>query len=127
MTTTGRHRSRSANAGARRATRYTPALTIVAECRYALTGVGATIAPGSQAWNGICADLVNAPSRISTRATVTASPPGRVGEDGAEPVRAGGLAEDDEAGEHRQRAGAGDQQGLQGGGPGLRDPRGRGR
>ena len=33
VTTTGRHRSRSTNAGARRATRYTPALTIVAECR----------------------------------------------------------------------------------------------
>ncbi len=44
---------------------------------------------------------------------------GRVGEDRAELVRPGGLAEDDEAGEHRQRAGAGDQERLQGGGPGL--------
>ena len=110
----------SANAGANRATRYTPALTIVAECRYVLTGVGATIAPGSQEWNGIWADFVNAPSRISTRATVTAVPLGRVGEDGAQPVRAGGLAEDDEPGEHGQRAGAGDEQRLQGGGAGLR-------
>ena len=41
-----------------------------------LTGVGATIAPGSQAWNGTWADLVNAPSRISRRATVTVVPPG---------------------------------------------------
>ena len=34
------------------AMRYTPALTIVAEWRYALTGVGASIAFGSQKWNG---------------------------------------------------------------------------
>ncbi len=51
--------------GVIRATRYTPALTIVAECRYALTGVGACIAFGSQKWNGNWADLVNAASRIS--------------------------------------------------------------
>src|SRR6478752_4362531 len=49
---------------------------MVAECRYALTGVGAVIAPGSQAWNGYCADLVNAPMRISTSATVTVVPDG---------------------------------------------------
>src|SRR5687768_4565907 len=42
------------------AMRYTPALTIVAECRYALTGVGAAIAFGNQKWNGTCADFVNA-------------------------------------------------------------------
>src|SRR5687768_7288979 len=47
------------------AMRYTPAFTIVAECRYALTGVGASIAFGSQKWNGTWADLVNAAS--STR------------------------------------------------------------
>jgi hypothetical protein len=34
------------------AMRYTPAFTIVAEWRYALTGVGASIALGSQKWNG---------------------------------------------------------------------------
>jgi hypothetical protein len=34
------------------AIRYTPAFTIVAEWRYALTGVGASIAFGSQKWNG---------------------------------------------------------------------------
>src|SRR5687767_5235937 len=50
--------------GVIRAIRYTPALTIVAECRYALTGVGACIAFGSQKWNGNCADLVKAASRI---------------------------------------------------------------
>jgi hypothetical protein len=45
------------------AMRYTPAFTIVAECRYALTGVGASIAFGSQKWNGTWADFVNAASR----------------------------------------------------------------
>ena len=85
-----------------------------------LTGVGATIAAGSHEWNGICADLVKAPSRISTSATSTAVPGGRVGEDGAETVRAGLLAEDDQTGEHRQRAGAGHEQRLEGGGAGLR-------
>ena len=38
---------------------------MVAECRYAETGVGAAIAWGSQKWKGNCADLVNTPSRIS--------------------------------------------------------------
>src|SRR5690606_18075990 len=50
-----------------------PALTMVAACRYALTGVMATIAPGSQEWNGSCADLVNAASATRT-ATGTANP-----------------------------------------------------
>jgi hypothetical protein len=44
-----------------------PAFTIVAECRYALTGVGAAMALGSQKWNGTCADLVKAPASTSTR------------------------------------------------------------
>ena len=67
---------RSENAGANRATRYTPALTIAAACRYAETGVGAAIAPGSQKWNGSSADLVAAPTRTHTIATVTAVPAG---------------------------------------------------
>ena len=46
-----------------------PALTIVAECRYAEAGVGAAIASGSQKWNGTCALLVNAPTRMSSSAT----------------------------------------------------------
>ena len=57
--------------GAKRATRYIPALTMAAECRYAETGVGAAIAPGSQKWAGTMADLVSAPMRMSTMATVT--------------------------------------------------------
>src|SRR5699024_10492545 len=42
------HNSEKANNGVNLATRYRPALTIVAECRYALTGVGASMASGSQ-------------------------------------------------------------------------------
>ena len=52
-------------------------MTIVAECKYALTGVGAAIAPGNQAWNGYCADFVNAPISKSTSATVITVPVGR--------------------------------------------------
>ena len=50
-----------------------PALTIAAACRYAETGVMATIESGSHAWNGNWADLVNtAPARSS--ATGMANP-----------------------------------------------------
>ena len=35
----------------------TPALTTATVCSRALTGIGATIAPGSQEWNGIRAVL----------------------------------------------------------------------
>ena len=35
----------------------TPAVTIVAECNKALTGVGPSIASGNQVWNKIWADL----------------------------------------------------------------------
>ena len=53
-----------------------PALTIAAACRYALTGVGAAMAPGSQKWKGKIADLLSAPTRISTRAASTIGPVG---------------------------------------------------
>ena len=46
------------SSGASRSTRYTPAFTMVLECRSADTGVGATIAPSSQEEKGIWADLV---------------------------------------------------------------------
>ena len=42
---------------------------MVAECRYADTGVGAAIAFGSQNWNGNCALLVSAPRRIRVKVT----------------------------------------------------------
>ena len=61
------HASVPPRTGEKRISRNTPALTIVALCRKAETGVGADIAPGSQKWNGTCADLVNAPSRNSAR------------------------------------------------------------
>jgi hypothetical protein len=43
-----------------RMSKYTPAVTRVEECTKAETGVGAAIAAGSQAENGICALLVHA-------------------------------------------------------------------
>jgi hypothetical protein len=39
-------------------------------------GVGATIAPGSQLWNGYWADLVMAPRRTRPSPTATAVPTG---------------------------------------------------
>ena len=75
-TTVGRHGGESANPGDIRATRYTPALTIAAACRYALTGVGAAIAPGSQKCIGTMADLDSAPMSTSTTATDAATPVG---------------------------------------------------
>src|SRR5919197_1357744 len=51
------------NRGHIRAIRYTPAVTIVAAWISAETGVGPSIASGSQVWSGTCADLANAPTR----------------------------------------------------------------
>ena len=54
-----------------------PAFTMAAACRYALTGVGASIAAGSQKWNGTRADLVIAPTSTSTvPATIPVPLPG---------------------------------------------------
>ncbi len=49
-----------------RATRKTPAATIVAAWIIAETGVGPAIASGSQTWSGNCADLPAAPPKISS-------------------------------------------------------------
>ena len=76
VTTIGRHGGASAKPGVIRAIRYTPALTIAAACRYALTGVGAAIAPGSQKCSGTMADFASAPTRISTMAIDAARPDG---------------------------------------------------
>ena len=96
--TTGRH-GLTARTPARTApTTYTPAFTIVAEWRYALTGVGATIAPGSHAWNGYWADFVIAPTSTRRRPTVTAVSRGRrIGEQLTHRERAGRLADQHEA------------------------------
>src|SRR6185369_1209726 len=45
-----------------RATRYTPAVTIVAAWMRADTGVGPAMASGSHTYSGICADLPQHPS-----------------------------------------------------------------
>ncbi len=62
-----------------RATRYTPAVTIVAAWIRAETGVGPAIASGSQTCSGICADLPEAPMNSSTPTTLadTATGPAR--------------------------------------------------
>ena len=62
------HSGVPASTGHSRASRKTPAFTMVAECRKAETGVGAAMALGSQKWNGNCALLVSAPSRTRTSA-----------------------------------------------------------
>src|SRR6059036_3690469 len=54
----------STNRGWVRAIRYTPAVTIVAAWINAETGVGPSIASGSQVWRGIWADFAKAPTRI---------------------------------------------------------------
>src|SRR3546814_15692940 len=51
-----------------------PAFTMAAACRYALTGVGAAMAPGSQKWNGTRADLLSAPTSTQISATGTSGP-----------------------------------------------------
>jgi hypothetical protein len=53
-----------------RATRYTPAVTIVAAWISAETGVGPSMASGSQTCSGTCADLPIAPARSSRAITV---------------------------------------------------------
>src|SRR6266540_27892 len=53
-----------------RATRYTPAVTIVAAWIRADTGVGPAIASGSQVKSGTCADLPVAPTKKSSAIAV---------------------------------------------------------
>ncbi len=49
------------SAGSSRISKKMPALTMVAECRNALTGASAAMALGSQKWKGNWALLVSAP------------------------------------------------------------------
>src|SRR5216684_3008471 len=67
------------NSGDRRATMNTPAVTIVAAWIRALTGVGPSIASGSQVWRGICADLATAPTSNKNAASSSAGPSGADG------------------------------------------------
>ena len=68
--------------GFMRATMYTPAVTIVAAWISALTGVGPSIASGSQTYRGSCADLPMAPVK-SSRQMVVRMPVGTVASGGA--------------------------------------------
>ena len=54
-----------------------PAFTIAAAWRYALTGVGAAMAPGSQKWNGMSADFEIAPMRTRTIAVAVSGAPSK--------------------------------------------------
>src|SRR5690348_11974851 len=61
------------NIGDRRQTMNTPAVTIVAAWINALTGVGPSIASGSQVCRGSCADLPIAPTNSSRQSRVIVS------------------------------------------------------
>ena len=65
----------AANSGVQRATMYTPAVTIVAAWIKALTGVGPSIASGSQTCSGNWALLPHAPSSSSRQIAVARQPP----------------------------------------------------
>ena len=56
----------STNNACERATRYTPAVTIVAAWISAETGVGPAMASGSHTYSGICADLPVTPSSMNS-------------------------------------------------------------
>ena len=62
----------TSNRGESRATMNTPAVTIVAAWMRAETGVGPSIASGSQVWSRNCADLPIAPMNRSRQASVRA-------------------------------------------------------
>src|SRR3546814_16285634 len=63
----------ASNIGDRRHTMNTPAVTIVAAWISAETGVGPSIASGSQVWTRHCADLPLAPQHSSTHTPVIVS------------------------------------------------------
>src|SRR5260370_17122183 len=65
----------SENSTWQRATRYTPAVTIVAAWISADTGVGPAIASGSHVYRAICADLPVHPRNRTSVPPVTTPPP----------------------------------------------------
>ncbi len=73
--TTSSVRGASSNSTWLRASTYTPAVTMVAAWIKAETGVGPSIASGSQMKSGICALLPVAPRNRSSVAVVMAAPP----------------------------------------------------
>src|SRR5918992_2832518 len=72
--TTTRADSDASNRAWVRTTRYTPAVTIVAAWISAETGVGPSMASGSQVWRGTWADLPTAPANSSREMAVTVLP-----------------------------------------------------
>ena len=62
------------NSGYTRATRNTPAATMVAAWINALTGVGPSIASGNQTCSGNCPDLPTAPQKIKSAMKVALPP-----------------------------------------------------
>src|SRR2546425_5004726 len=64
-----------ANSRLQRATRYTPAVTIVAAWINAGPGVGPAMASGNQVYRGICADLPVQPRNRNSVITVMVLPP----------------------------------------------------
>src|SRR3989442_12588163 len=73
--TTALETGASANKRLQRASRYTPAVTIVAAWIRAETGVGPCIASGSQVYSGIWADLPVHPRKRNSVIAVTAALP----------------------------------------------------
>src|SRR5258705_2180392 len=69
--TTASAKGAALKSGAQRATRYTPAVTIVAAWISAETGVGPSIASGSQTCSGSLADLAAAATKSSSAIAVT--------------------------------------------------------
>ncbi len=63
----------NSNSAEDRATMYTPAVTMVAAWINAETGVGPSMASGSQTYSGTCADFPVAPKNIS-RAIAVSTP-----------------------------------------------------
>src|SRR6266480_1543747 len=63
------------NNTALRPTMYTPAVTMVAAWISADTGVGPSIASGSQTYSGSCADFATAPTSSSKQMAVMTRPP----------------------------------------------------
>ena len=65
----------SSNSAEERATMYTPAVTMVAAWISAETGVGPSMASGSQTYSGTCADFPVAPKNISSEIALSTPKP----------------------------------------------------
>ena len=84
----------------------TPAVTIVAAWISALTGVGPSIASGSQVWRPSCADLPIAPTNSSRQSKVIVSTcmPGKADGRAGHARRGGEDRRDRDGAEHQEGA-----------------------